>query len=742
MEFLYNTAYLQNLRAEFRDLDEHLASRNEMIRLLAKLPGQAILLGEEQGADEKTIYAERGSYTQWINSFLGDQFDIIQIVFYGPENDVRFWLDRDLETGLMKATAEPPAPLPKEFIESQEKPQIGQILVSPLNIDPSASADDPRKYITLRMLTPLVDPRTLTTLGMIMMRIDVGGIAQRNREVAWVLQNGQFLQNLGPWAPKGDAFKQFHGLREIFQQGKLALWQGENNYQIMWIPMFQTEQQGTLWIGREVDPSPIESIRNNLTMRMVIFVINLILLAWLVSIWFARRGGRLGKELVDGVQKVLEEEQEVEFNWSGPAELQNLGKNLSQLATKYGANTRNLRAHAEELEVSNRYKSQFLANVSHELRTPLNSILLLSKMLADKKSGLTGEQAKQARVIHEAGSDLRALIDNILDLSRIEARRTPIHLEQISLKALLQDLIELMLPQFDAKGLSLVLEVSPDAPETIYSDPDKIGQIIKNFLANAVKFTEQGGVRVCLDPYEHESDLDYEIAIRVIDTGIGISEEQSVHIFDTFKQADGSTNRRYGGTGLGLSISQGLAHLLGGEIKLDSTEGSGSTFSLLLPQVITPEAFEGLNQLEITSQPVPDEVKVSAPTAPVTDIHFKGERLLIIGCNTATLLIIVPLLEGWGLQVTAAEDFAEAEEALEEEQIALIILDNNILEAEGHDRLTSILEHADSGLPVMLVVENKQSAESGNWSDILTKPLDSDTLRTKLTETLRGEESN
>jgi signal transduction histidine kinase len=737
MEFLYNTAYLQNLRAEFRDLDEHLASRHEMIRLLAKLPDQAIVLGEDKEADEKTIHTERSHYIQWINSFLGDQFDIIQLVFYGSDGSERFWLDRDLKTGVLRPTTERPDALPEAFLEAREPLQAGQILVSPLSIDPQASSVDPLHYITLRMITPIIDHREGTTLGMIMIRIDVGGIAQRNREVAWVLQNGRFLENLGPWAPKGDAFEQFPGLGEIFEQGKLALWQGNDNRQIMWIPMFQTEQQGTLWIGREVDPSPIELIRNSLTQRMAIFVINLMLLVWLVSIWFARRTSRLGKELIDGVQQVLEE-QEVAFNWSGPAELQQLGSNLSQLAEKYGRNTRDLRAHAEELEASNRYKSQFLANVSHELRTPLNSILLLSKMLADKNSGLSAEQSQQARVIHEAGSDLRTLIDNILDLSRLEARRTPIHLEQISLKSLLEDLVELMRPQFDARGLSLQLEIAPDAPTTLYSDPDKIGQIIKNFLANAVKFTEQGGVTLRLEPVESASNHDYEVAIRVIDTGIGISEKQRSHIFDTFKQADGSTSRRYGGTGLGLSISRGLAQLLGGEIELQSEVGSGSSFSLLLPRVITPEVFDGMDQLEVTSQPAPEKI-LAIPIPTATTKHFKGERLLIIGCNTTTLLSIVPLLEGWGLTVTAAEDLAEAQEAIEEEQLSLVLLDNNILNKEGHDRLDAILEQSTSALPVLLIVEAGQSYDPTHWARVLTKPLDMDTLKAYLIKILKND---
>jgi len=734
MELFYHKAHLQNLRADFRDLDQHLASRDEMVQLLAKLPEPGTILDSNKRVDDAAIDLARARYTQWINRILSDQLDIIQIVFLDPEGEMQFWLDRDQKTQEWRPTLQRPTPPSQKFIEAALAREPGNVLVSPISLNPEAGATDPRKFMTLRLISPVADPKTHATLGAVMISIDVGGIARYYRNTLWVHSNGTFLEQAGIDAPKGSAFDRYPGLEEIFHKGKPALWKGEKG-QIMWIPMFRTEQSGPLWVGRAVDPSPIAQFRNALTLRVLSIVFALALAVWLAARWVAKKADRLSHVLLDGVQRVLQDEEPVAFNWRGSHELRQLGDSLSRLAAEHGRNTRNLRAHARKLEESNRYKSQFLANVSHELRTPLNSILLLSKLLSDKKSGLPAEQRQQARVIHEAGADLQALIDNILDLSRIEAQRTTFHLEQINLPQLLEGLVELVQPQFDAKGLQLQLKIDHDAPRRIHSDPDKVRQIIKNFLANAVKFTEQGQVILRLSGNDEHDDCDCRVRISVTDTGIGIPEAQQSHIFDAFKQADGSTSRRYGGTGLGLAISRQLAHLLGGRITLKSHEGEGSCFSLLLPVTFNPGDEPTVTETEPTT-PAQAQPVEAASEAPNEDEEIHGHRILLVDDDVRNLLALTPLLEEWGLQVTAAGDGNEALEVLEEDdEFSIVLMDIMMPGLDGYDTIRRIRAHKRfQNLAVIALTaktgdhEREACLEAGA-DDFMSKPVDTEELK-------------
>ncbi len=237
-----------------------------------------------------------------------------------------------------------------------------------------------------------------------------------------------------------------------------------------------------------------------------------------------------------------------------------------------------LLAKTRELEQASQYKSDFLANMSHELRTPLNSLLILSKLLGDNAPAtLTAEQVKFARTIESSGNDLLTLINDILDLSKIEAGHVDIRSEPVSLVRLGTDLRQIFQPVAEQRGLDLEIQLDEAAPRGIETDRMRLEQILKNLLSNALKFTEKGSVRLLV-----RGDGD-RIVFAVRDTGIGISPEQQRLIFEAFHQADGTINRRYGGTGLGLSISRELARLLGGRIALESRAGEGSTFTLTLP---------------------------------------------------------------------------------------------------------------------------------------------------------------
>ncbi len=245
-----------------------------------------------------------------------------------------------------------------------------------------------------------------------------------------------------------------------------------------------------------------------------------------------------------------------------------------------------LQNQARDLEQASRYKSDFLANMSHELRTPLNSTLILAKLLADNPQGnLTAEQVRYAETIRSAGNDLLTLINDILDLSKIEAGRMEVHAQKVRIRHFLENLDRTFQPVATQKGLGFRTQSAPGAPDAIETDPQRLEQVLKNLLSNALKFTERGEVTL-----EVRSTPERRVAFVVQDTGIGIPAEQQEMIFEAFRQADGTTNRKYGGTGLGLSISRELIRLLGGDLFVESTAGRGSTFTVTLPQVFDASA--------------------------------------------------------------------------------------------------------------------------------------------------------
>jgi CheY-like chemotaxis protein len=342
-------------------------------------------------------------------------------------------------------------------------------------------------------------------------------------------------------------------------------------------------------------------------------------------------------------------------------------------------------------------------------------------MLADCGEGnLSGEGCRQARIIHAAGADLKALIDNILDLSRIEARQMTLVPEPVNLRKLLDDILELLKPQFDEKHLELRLEIDGGVPETIVSDSEKLRQILVNFLSNAVKFTRQGGIVVKL-----QRGASYPVAVSVIDTGVGISAEKHELVFEAFKQADGSTSRRFGGTGLGLTISRELAALIGGRIELESEVGKGSTFTLLLP-------------MELPLQDAArDEVGPAAPnrsdsreqSLPVAD--YRGARVLLVDDDMRNLLALTPLLEQWKLDVMAAGDGPEALETLQTAgAFDLVILDIMMPDMDGYELTRRLrMDPRFAGLPIVALSaragrEAQQASIDAGADASLVKPVD------------------
>jgi signal transduction histidine kinase/CheY-like chemotaxis protein len=533
--------------------------------------------------------------------------------------------------------------------------------------------------------------------------------------------------------------------------------------------MFLTENGRPLWVGRPVDPSPIANFRNALIGRVLSIVLVLILAVLVIARWLAKRAEHFGQELTTGVRGILRDQSTREFHWRGPTEVRELGDQLNALARSHAEHIAAERQHVRQLEQSNQYKSEFLANVSHELRTPLNSILLLSKLLASRESGLDADQQRQAKVINEAGRDLLAMIDNVLDISRIEAGAVTVHLEWVAVKPMVDELVGMLAPIFTEKGLQLRVEISAAAPDQIYSDRAKVRQVLKNFLSNAAKFTHAGQVTLAVKP---GADV-FPLEIAVSDTGIGIPPGKEEVIFEAFRQADGSTRRRYGGTGLGLSISRELVHLLGGEISVSSTQGIGSCFTLHLPLSCDPSSISAVEVIEsegsVSTQSVSAEHAAAAPAEPDAAINadddeagaaadaeghgrdrdgtaqaaYADQWVLLVERDVQSLVAITAELEALGLQVQTAADEEEALETLTDDHDCSMLLLAGCLEArEACDTIRTLRQNAWlADLPVVVLgdldpVQRQRCLEAGACC-FLSKPIDPDALANLIQTSLR-----
>ncbi|WP_442937701.1 HAMP domain-containing protein [Nonomuraea sp. SBT364] len=308
-----------------------------------------------------------------------------------------------------------------------------------------------------------------------------------------------------------------------------------------------------------------------------------------------------------------------------------------------------LEDRAQQLSLASTYKSEFLANMSHELRTPLNSLLILAQLLAQNPiRNLTPKQVEYATVIHSAGSDLLQLINDILDLSKVEAGKMDISPERVGMRQLLDYVEATFRPMTTEKSLEFRITTAPGVPDSLLTDDSRLRQVLRNLLSNAVKFTETGSVELRIEPASPAQlppsvrPHGPAVAFRVIDTGIGIAEQQLETIFGAFQQADGTTSRKYGGTGLGLSISREIAYLLGGAISAQSSPGQGSTFTLFLPAARPDFAEQGAGTASAPVQRTSEtpaggaDVQPAAPAPP-----HQQRRLLVVEERSRGLLSLV-----------------------------------------------------------------------------------------------------
>ncbi len=413
-----------------------------------------------------------------------------------------------------------------------------------------------------------------------------------------------------------------------------------------------------------------------------------------------------------------------------------------------------LQEKIEELELSSKYKSQFLSTMSHELRTPLNSILILSNALAENKQGnMSDKQLEHLQVIHSAGSDLLALINDILDISKIEEGKMDVVIDELDPEELGEHFRKHYAHIAEDRGLDFHIVLGDGLPSHIYTDRQRLEQVIKNLLSNALKFTEEGSVTVEISRPESvelpHTDLKPEDTVRfaVQDTGTGIPEEKQKLIFEAFQQADGTTSRKFGGTGLGLTISRELSRMLGGDVGMYSEgEGKGTTFKLFLPigdkSMMAEHEGDEAKQAPGTSEPPvvretqSEEGTVEPDTRPQTDesednYEVREKTVLIIEDDDSFGQILVDLAEDYGLEGHISPDGETGLEYARHYRPSAIILDIGLPGMDGWQVMENLkADPRTQDIPVHFLSGKDEREKAMEWGaiDFLTKPLNRDQM--------------
>ncbi|MHB1147775.1 MAG: response regulator [Lutibacter sp.] len=432
------------------------------------------------------------------------------------------------------------------------------------------------------------------------------------------------------------------------------------------------------------------------------------------------------EELEEQTQNLKQQQEELQMT---NEELEEQTQSLEEKNKEVEAAKYDIEQKTKQLEISSKYKSEFLSNMSHELRTPLNSLLILSKDLAENRNkNLDNDQVESAEIIYKSGHDLLLLINEVLDLSKIEAGKMSINIERVSLRNFTDGLLRDFKRHAEQKGLKLTSKLDAALPESIRTDPQRLNQILKNFLSNAIKFTEKGNINISIDQYTENT-----VIISVTDTGIGIHEEKQMAIFEAFQQADGGTSRKYGGTGLGLSISRELAKLLGAEIKLSSKLNEGSAFSIILPL----EIYHGHESIPTTlKEPVLFKAHTDSNSEYLNYPALEDDRDSITKDDKAVLVIEDDLKFAAILLKQAHEKgFKCLSAATGEDGLALalkylpkaIILDMDLPGINGHKVLHELKANpAVRHIPVHIISVNERSLDTIKEGAIeyLMKPVD------------------
>ncbi len=469
------------------------------------------------------------------------------------------------------------------------------------------------------------------------------------------------------------------------------------------------------------------------------------------------QANRRTEELLAQSQRLAHElqEQSAELQRTN-AELEDKAQLLSEQKANIETQNREielarlgLEDKAQQLTRASAYKSEFLANMSHELRTPLNSLLLLARLLVENsEQNLTPKQIEFARTIHGSGSDLLRLIDDILDLSKIEAGRMDVEPTEVQFTDIRCFVEQAFAPQAEEKGLGFEVQVAEELPPSLVTDAQRLQQILRNLLSNAMKFTDAGAVTLRIAPAPENAVYDVPaltnarqvIAFTVVDTGIGISDDKLSLIFEAFQQADGTTSRRYGGTGLGLSISRDLARLLGGSITVSSTSGEGSTFTLHVPDVLAPDAVVAPAPPSPARAGLPSSLLMPPPAlperpeTPVTR-RLEGVTVLIIDDDVRNVFALTSALELHGMTVLYSDNGADGVRLLAEHpEVDIVLMDAMMPDQDGYETTRQIRRnHRFADLPIVFLTAkampgDRESALAAGGSDYITKPVDLDEL--------------
>lgn len=467
---------------------------------------------------------------------------------------------------------------------------------------------------------------------------------------------------------------------------------------------------------------------------------------------------RASEELLKNQQEELQQTNEELEEKAELLALQN--QEVEQKNSEIEQARMSLEEKAKQLSITSKYKSEFLANMSHELRTPLNSLLILARLLSENSEGnLTVKQVEYTRTIYSAGNDLLGLINDILDLAKIESGTMSVEIEQVLFTDLREHLDRTFRQIAQDKKLNFPIELETGLPKGIYTDAKRLQQVLKNLLSNAFKFTERGEVKLRVEVVRQGWNLEIEtltnsatvLAFSVTDTGIGISPEKHRIIFEAFQQADGSTSRKYGGTGLGLSISREIANLLGGEIQLTSRPGVGSTFTLYLPQTYHELRIMNDRPSEKSQEIAPLRPAVVAPSLPLPIAPYpsstiaddrenieQGDRLLLIiedDVNFARILLDMAREQGFKGVVALRSDIGLA--MAQEFKPTAIMLDLNLPVMDGWTVLDRLKHNPNTRhIPVHIVSveEGRQRSLQLGAIAYLQKPVSSEALSKALTD--------
>jgi len=408
-----------------------------------------------------------------------------------------------------------------------------------------------------------------------------------------------------------------------------------------------------------------------------------------------------------------------------------------------------LETKAKELEISSRYKSEFLANMSHELRTPLNSILLLSRDLAQNmEKHLDEEEVESAEIVYNSGNDLLNLINEILNLSKIESGKMTLELKDLSIKDIADDIKVNFARLIKEKGLTMKVDVDKDIPDSIKTDSQKLNQVIKNLIFNASKFTEKGSIDVSIHRPSKDIDLsrsdlfaEKTIAVSVTDSGIGIPADRHSEIFEAFQQVDGSTSRKYGGTGLGLSICRELSKLLGGEIQLKSIVDEGSTFTLYLPEngpeiIPASEAEKAVaKSLSAKYESAKKETVIEAELKVQPHVRPEDNTILIIEDDPVFAKILVEQCKENGFKCLSTDNGEEGLRIAREKIPKAIILDIRLPEKDGWEVLDELKRNPNTRHIPVHVMSSEDDLEDAFLKGVvgtLNKPVSREDLNEAL----------